>query len=509
MLELKQRKITIKTPMESMAEGIAGGVSALARLREKAAEKVHGLFAKKQTVTTTTTSPQITVDSDREFVLPALGLLGTETRAKIDFLKAIYGQSEFTMAQIAEGLKSILAMGLGVEELLLFEVPDVIALLKMWKIGPMPSSSPSVIYESIPEQVAARADVWLHAMAIAVAGAPAGAGEPSLEDILRKFVSFVSKEHEIQFEKSFKLFRLVIRISGGYMFPIGTLKMAAIWGLMQGNMEACAPPSESIIKWGAGHLAMWISLASHITTEGIASTYGNVIKVLSEESSEETKNAFYSFYKFFGGNSMTAKKYLAWNKTAGVLLEDESVDMAGAMRMMTTFTVGRSFIRGLTGKFKLGEYLKDLSPIPGKRTIHDVISLFRNQEKYNDRLNSIYDRLDGLVQDAITEENIEFAAECYYELLKLKLAYVPFLGYERSGTIVDPSGALLDYTILNTITLHAFSRINKGRKYNARRKEFKNRLQEYILGNQNQKYLEYFGEPQLPKNNEPPFITFE
>lgn len=510
---MEERRIIIrqepqqKTPMEKMAEEMALGVSATVDSIKKGWKKICNLVKRKtkettatatQTAIATSVSTQTTaVDADRELVLPALTILGVETKEKITFLKQLHVLSGLSIFDIAEGLKCILETEINVEYLLKCSIDDVVVLLKIWKIGRL-SGTTDVIYNTIQDVVADRADIWLEKItaAAAAAGAPPAEDATTLEEVLRMYVSWVSDDFyvTIKNEPTFKLLRIVIKLTGGVFLPIETLKMTAVWCVMQNEMQRITPRTEPLIKRGVAYLAMCISMASHVCTEGISSIYGQMITLLSENVPSETKDSFYSFLKRF---EVPVKKYLAWNKTVGVLIEKESLNMVGAMRMMTTFKMGRTFIRGLTGNIKLGEYLKDLDPIPHKRTIHDVLSLFRIPSIYNRRVELITGRLDGLVQEKVTDSDIEFAAMCYYELLKLKLAYIPYMDYGKNGGFIDPCDAMVDLSLIDTIATHAFSRINGGLFNGIKRRRFKAHLKERILNSPDQKYLEYFGEPKF------------
>lgn len=496
-----------KTPMEKMAEGMAEIVVATVDSIKKVGKKIGNIFkheTKESTVTATQTAivdevstQTITVDTDRELVLPALAILGDETKEKITFLKQLHILSELSMLDIAKGLKCILETEINVEYLLNCSVKDVVVLLKIWNKGQIYGTTED-IYNSIQDIVADRADIWLEKItaAAAAAGAPPAEDATTLEEVLRTYVSWVSDDFyvTIKNEPTFKLLRSVIKLTGGAFLPIETLKMTAVWCLMQYEMQKITPRIEPLIKRGAAYLAMCISMASHICTEGISSKYGQLITILSENIPAKIKEAFYSFFKRLG---VSAKKYLAWNKTVGVLIEKESLNMVGAMRMMTTFKMGRTFIRCLTENIKLGEYLKDLNPIPRKRTIHDVLTLFRIPSIYNRRVELITNRLDGLVQEKLTDSDIEFAAMCYYELLKLKLAYIPYADYGKDGGIIDPCDAMVDLSLIDTIAIHSFSKINRGLLNGLKRRKFKSLLQERILNSPDQKYIEYFGEPKF------------
>lgn len=502
-MELRIIEPRHKTPIEKMAEGVVATVDSI----KKVGKKIGNLFKRKtkeSTVTATQTAivdevstQTITEDTDRELVLPALMILGDETKEKIVFLKQLHSLSGMSIVDIVEGLKCILATEMKIEELLKCSMEDAVVLLKIWKLGRL-SGTTDVIYNTIQDVVAERADIWYNKITAAVAAASTPAsGATTLEEVLRTYVSWVSDDFylTIKNEPIFKLYRTVIKLTGGVFLPIETLKMTAVWCLMRYDMQNITPITGPLIKRGTAHLAMCISMASHICTEGISSDYGQMITILSDNIPSKTKEAFYSFFERIG--VLSVKKYLAWNKTVGVLIEKESLNMVGAMRMMTTFKMGRTFIRALTGNIKLGEYLKDLDPLPQKRTIHDVLTLFRIPSIYNRRVELITNRLDGLVQGKVTDSDIEFAAMCYYELLKLKLAYIPYMDYGKNGGLIDPCDAMVDLSLIDTIATHAFSRINGGLLNGLKRRRFKVHLKERILNSPDQKYIEYFGEPKF------------
>lgn len=517
-LDLKQQK-KVKTPIEKMAEAIVDGVDAIREKGKQVIGEVKGFFTgkkAKQKDIVIKVDPIATgqvVDQEKELLRPALRLLGEESKEKIVFLKTLHEKTGLQIKDIALAIEELLKNELSVEQLLRLEIDDAIAIFKMWKVGKITSLSAYDIYNTLPKEVKSRADVWLEKITLTIT-CPAGSGATTLEEILRFYTAFSAEEFikesiDSDIKHAYRLFKIIIRLGGGYALPLSTLQMTAVWALMLKEMRSITPPQDSALKNGAVFLALWISLVAHMAIEGVESIYGKLLNVASSKVSEDVKDLFFSFHKALGGDTMNAKKYLAWNKTAGVLIEKETLDMSGATRMLTTYTIGKCFIRCLTAQMNIKGFLQGLSPIPGKRTIHDVLTLFRLPEKYSMRCEMVYKELDGLVKGKPSESDLITAGNCYFELLKLKLAYAPEVNYGKNGVIIDPEGSGIDTELIDNVVERAFMYTNRNLFTRLRRWGFKKELKISILQSPNKKYIDYFGEPKLSKKKTLPERCYE
>lgn len=442
------------------------------------------------------------VVTDRELVLPALRLLGQETSEKIFFLKTLQAHIGWEIDKISVAITDLLKIGFSEKQLVELDLEDAVAIFKIWEIGAITTSSISGIYEKLPIEIVSRSDVWLSTMVLPVKshlwGNNSGSGATTLEDMLRFYTAFaaedvVAEDNNNDIDLAYNLFQNVIKLAGGYAFPLSTLKMTALWSLMLEDMMGITKLPDSFFKRGAIFLSLWISMATHMVVEDAASKFGKLLNAVSENTPDIVKDSFYSFYEKLGGDSMNAKKYLAWNKTAGVLIEKETLDMCEATRMMSTFKMGMSFIRCLNRNTGVKMFLDDISFIPDKRTIHDILTLYRLPEKYILRTNKIYANLDGMIKDQISETEIQQSAFGYFELLKLKLSYLPHLNYGQNGMIINPQNTTIDKEIINMIAIKAFAN-TKNNLYNwIRRLRFERKLKLYLLKTPMQKNLEYYG----------------
>lgn len=504
--------------MEKMAEAIVDGVDAIREKGKQVIVEVKEFFTgknAKQKDIVIKVDPIVTgqvVDQEKELLRPALCLLGAESKEKIVFLKTLHEKTGLQIKDIALAIEELLKNEFSVEQLLRLEMDDAIAIFKMWKVGKINSLSAYDIYNQLPEEVRSRADVWLKKITLTIA-CPTCSGATTLEEILRFYTAFSAEEFiketiDSDLKHAYRLFKIIIRLGGGYTLPLSTLQMTAVWALMLKEMRSITQPQDSALKNGAVFLSLWISLVAHMATEGVESIYGKLLNAASSKS-DNVKDLFYSFYKALGGDTMNAKKYLAWNKTAGVLIEKEALDISGATRMLTTFTTGMCFIRCLTFQMNLKDFLQSLSPIPGKRTIHDILTLFRMPEKYARRCDMIYKELDGLVKGKPNESDLITAGICYFELLKLKLAYAPDMNYGKNGVIIDPEGSGIDTELIDNVVERAFMYTNRNLFTRLRRWGFKKDLKVSILQSPNKKYIDYFGEPKLSKKKTLPERCYE
>lgn len=500
-----------RTPIDNMADALADAGEAIKNKYKKLKDWINKKRGKKitDTIAPVKTAESTIIDANREFVMPALLLLGQETKEKIVFIKTLHEKSGLSIdGDICDALKDILSNDLSVDEIMELEMDDAVAIFKMWKMGRLQSTSVSEIYSELPKEIVSRADVWVTTIMSAIKRPPLElvlatsgiSGATNLEDVLRFYTAFsaekvLTESIDKKIKIAYNLFRIVIRLGGGYAFPISTLEMTAIWALMLDDMVVITPLPNSNLNKGAVFLSLWISMAAHMVVAGLNSAFGELLNAASERASRKVKTLFYSFYELLGGDSMNAKKYLAWNKTAGVLIEKESLDMKGATRMMTTFTMGKSFIRSLTCQMSIQEFLQGIVIVPGKRTIHDLLTLYRLPEKYAIRTDRIYMNIDGLLKDKISENDMKITADCYCELLKLKLAYIPHYNYGKDGLILEPQDAFIDPEIIDKISIKVFSNKKKNTYNWIRRLIYKKDLQLLLLQSPNKKYLEYFGEP--------------
>lgn len=145
------------------------------------------------------------------------------------------------------------------------------------------------------------------------------------------------------------------------------------------------------------------------------------------------------------------------------------------MRILSTFTVGRSFFRVHTGRISLGEFLGELSPVPGMGAIHDLLSLFRQESEYYRRTDAVLTRLNALVGDGVREGNLVYAEKCYHDLLTLKRAFTP------AADLGEEAKAPVDDALVETVSVHAFSRVDRGPAGRAMREAFKRVLRQRIL----------------------------
>lgn len=495
-----------KTPIEKMADALAGVGDVIREKYKIIKDRLNDILGADEEDETLPHTPN---EDDREIVLPALVILGPETKEKIVFLKTLHEKTGLEIEIICDALKDILSKGLSVDKLMNIDMDDAVAVFKMWKMGRLQSTSVSEIYSKLPVEIVSRTNVWVTKMmsvvkrpALKFAIANGGfSGATTLEDVLRFYTALsaddVVNESMDDIKTAYELFSNVVELAGGYAIPISTLEMTAIWASMLDDMLMIAPLPQSNIDKGAVFLSLWISMSVHMMAfnANITTAFGELLNAASEKSSEKVKTLFYSFYELLGGDSMNAKKYLAWNKTAGVLIEKENLNMSGTTRMMTTFTMGKSFIRSLTYKMSILEFLRGIVIVPGKRTIHDLLTLYRLPEKYDIRTDRIYMNIDGMLKDKISENDMKITADCYCELLKLKLAYMPDDNNGKDGVILDPQDAFVDPEIIDKISIKVFSNKKKNLYNWIRRLIYKKDLQLLLLQSPNKKYLEYFGEP--------------
>ncbi len=450
-----------------------------------------------------------------------LSIMGEVSKENASYIMGLHTREGFSFDLIEAVISKVTSFAepelkLSCGEILSVKAADIMALFQIIQAGRCNKTAIVDVYDFLPKKAVQRASYWVQNMAGALAlpgppPPPVGADDPpmkGMESILKDSIAQSIDLPKLEYDLAFKLLRICIFLSGGYMFKIDTLKMTAIWTLMLDEMEQISSMPDNFLEYGGIFMALWVSLGVHMVKEDVSSTISSTVQLLSVKSPEVAKKAFYALYEKFGGDSMNAKKYVAWNKTISVLIEKDNIDMPSAMRMMSTFTMGRTFIRILTDQSKFRLFLNDLSPVPGPRTINNLLSLYRSESVYKAKTDKLLNSINGVVKDDVTEESVQKALTAYFELLKLKIAYLPNYDYGKNGEISDPLSARLDDDLIDLISRYAFSRKSVTAHTTKQWEEFKDLLRRRIINNVGNSFFDYFGQPAIPVHKEPYDITY-
>lgn len=449
----------------------------------------------------------------------AVTQLGAVTAPKVCFVEELHSHTGLSLPQIGETIKKLLSLDaelkLSVDEILSMEAADFSALFNFMNMERIQSMEVDEIYDALPASAASQVNIWLEKMRGTITPPPppaagAAAEAKSIESILQEYVRdsvviLAPKEMIL----SFKMFKISLYFAGGRVFPVDEILMTVFWSKMQAEMREVAPAPENLLKEGFVFMSSLLSMESHILKEGISSAAGKVMKLITEVPSDSTKECFFSFYEAFGGNAMNAKKYLGWHNTVGVLIENEKVDMPAAMRMMSTFTMGKSFARILLNQVSFKKFLKELSPVPSARTINDLLVLFRSTAEYKSRTEEVLKSVDGIVKGEFASSDIEKAFIAYRDFLKLKVAFLPDYGYGQRGEIYDPDEVHVDDELIDLITNYAFSKKTRTPETIKQWSSFKAELRHFIGKTVDKAYFEYFGQPSIPPKQRPYGLTSE
>ena len=306
---------------------------------------------------------------------------------------------------------------------------------------------PSDMYLDLPIATRKRMTYWLMQGCISIEGADYY-GPDRLGAILKHYTLLSSRPLPAKVAWGIRLAKIAIQLLTGVALPqVRTLYLASIWCRMGTEMLKHSTYYSS--ELGGAVISMLCGLIPSLVKEEIQ----GITLLFCNDGEGNWNNLSLEARKTWGkltkNHDVDESRFAAWNKTLGVLIQNEKLSINGSSRMLSTYSMGTSFMRSICCKGNIHTFINGISPLPSRYSINNLIKLFRSQSDYLKRKNAIiYKELESITQ---SDERMKHIVPAYREVLKLKYAYLPGEIHSLYGTYCTTFSVKRDYSLIREI----------------------------------------------------------
>jgi len=457
------------------------------------------------------------VDADKVCVLQ---ILGKNAKAE-SFYTEVLSKLSMPSVEIRKFIEKILQLKvLDVETLLGLQFNEVKALTELVLIGNVKNKDFYDVYKKLSDSTQATIGQWFEGAYLEEWGSkdknPAaddGAGVYGFKIIAKHYIRLSAKDFPTKTRKCLNLLRIVVILMTACPMPkIYTLKLGIIWyGMIRTMVAFMNPYRERNYSPNVLGSMLLLNLMVHLVGYELRTNVNIMGKLLTYCIRQTPQDAKEWLARKTGvkWTEEEGQKYLCWNKTLEVLADIPGLTEDQAGRMLATYSLAMSAKYCFERNLNICQTLRSLSPLPDKRTIFEIITFYRDENKYLERKKKIFTEMDKNIKELMSKaEDANMTREDYLEkrfsvsymtyvaVLKLKVAFCPgdfCKGVE--GCFIDPMNLDVNQDVIEEVAGQQYIRGSNIVSDRINLMKYKSKLKSLVKNCPTNEYIGYFGKP--------------